>query len=297
MKNKYPGTCIRCAREVEAGDGECSKSPSGRWQVQHSRCPAPKAVVNSSPPSAPAPVDPTEAAKKYGRTPVTGSKPVAFDARLDYRGKRAGAEAAMPKRGSIRRVKGVRYVMVDVSSPSFMSSEYLEDMDRFQDEAGWYYSWTGVAIEPTESEVQADKAKAREVADRAAIAAARQAISPETFAAAGELTDPLSVEQQKSASLVISETATSTTTTAHFGTTALWVVGEDVWYRHPGHYDDYIEMWKLVRGGAADLAARIDALTAIDPTAKAGKVQHVSVDGRKTIRIEIDRRAVEGVRS
>lgn len=40
MRNKYPGTCYRCSKKVEVGDGHFEKMPHTRnkWRVQHADC-------------------------------------------------------------------------------------------------------------------------------------------------------------------------------------------------------------------------------------------------------------------
>jgi curved DNA-binding protein CbpA len=37
MRNKYPGTCYRCGKRVEAGDGHFERF-RGRWRTQHATC-------------------------------------------------------------------------------------------------------------------------------------------------------------------------------------------------------------------------------------------------------------------
>lgn len=39
MRNKFPGTCYRCGKTVEAGQGHFEKTPFTKfWRVQHATC-------------------------------------------------------------------------------------------------------------------------------------------------------------------------------------------------------------------------------------------------------------------
>lgn len=37
MRNKYPGICYRCGKEVKAGEGHFERYHGG-WRVQHASC-------------------------------------------------------------------------------------------------------------------------------------------------------------------------------------------------------------------------------------------------------------------
>lgn len=37
MRNKYPGTCYRCGKLVEKGDGHFERYQGG-WRTQHAEC-------------------------------------------------------------------------------------------------------------------------------------------------------------------------------------------------------------------------------------------------------------------
>jgi hypothetical protein len=37
MRNKYPGTCYRCDRRVDAGEGHFERHGGG-WRTQHAHC-------------------------------------------------------------------------------------------------------------------------------------------------------------------------------------------------------------------------------------------------------------------
>ena len=37
MRNKYPGTCYRCNKRVEKGDGHFERH-KGSWRTQHAIC-------------------------------------------------------------------------------------------------------------------------------------------------------------------------------------------------------------------------------------------------------------------
>jgi hypothetical protein len=38
MRNKYPGTCYRCGKRVEVGEGHFERIPGKGWRVQHAEC-------------------------------------------------------------------------------------------------------------------------------------------------------------------------------------------------------------------------------------------------------------------
>ena len=38
MRNKYPGICYRCGKNVEVGMGHFERVPRGGWRVQHAEC-------------------------------------------------------------------------------------------------------------------------------------------------------------------------------------------------------------------------------------------------------------------
>lgn len=156
--NKYAGICEKCSAEVQAGAGTIRKSDSGRWLVSHAACPAnPQPVLLNSPaPPQPAPLDPAASAAKHGRTAVAGAAVRAFESELNVCGKRAVAEAAVPKDGTVRKIKGKRYVQIDHARPRFFSADDREDFDQFDRPAGWEYSWSGVEVEPNATEQAAD---------------------------------------------------------------------------------------------------------------------------------------------
>lgn len=37
MRNRYPGTCYRCGKTVDAGDGHFERH-NGGWRTQHASC-------------------------------------------------------------------------------------------------------------------------------------------------------------------------------------------------------------------------------------------------------------------
>lgn len=38
MRNRYPGICYRCGKNVEVGAGHFEKVPYKGWRVQHAEC-------------------------------------------------------------------------------------------------------------------------------------------------------------------------------------------------------------------------------------------------------------------
>lgn len=38
MRNRYPGICYRCGKNVEAGAGHFERLPHRGWRVQHADC-------------------------------------------------------------------------------------------------------------------------------------------------------------------------------------------------------------------------------------------------------------------
>lgn len=120
-----------------------------------------KAIVGGQPPlNSPPPADlvgdaqPADLAAKYGREAVAGAKVTEWTV---Y----GLAKGEQPKpNGSIRLVKGKRYVQVAHTARRYMSRDMLEDFDLFNAKPGGSYQWSGVEIVATSEEVAADKTKA-----------------------------------------------------------------------------------------------------------------------------------------
>ena len=95
---------------------------------------------------------PADMAQRHGRKAVAGAKAVQFHCYGLAKG-----DDGKPN-GSIRRVKGRRYVQVARTSRRYLSQDMLEDFDLFDCNPGGSYQWTGVEIEPTDEELEADRA-------------------------------------------------------------------------------------------------------------------------------------------
>lgn len=89
-------------------------------------------------------------AAKYGRTAIAGAKKIEWSVYGLAKGDNGQAN------GSIRQIKGVRYVQVARTPRRYLSRDFLEDCDLFNAEPGGSYQWTGVAVEPTAEEQAAD---------------------------------------------------------------------------------------------------------------------------------------------
>ena len=102
---------------------------------------------------------PSGIASRYGRKAVPGAKGVQFACYGLGRG-----DDGEPN-GTVRKVKGRRYVQVARTKRRYLSRDWLEDMDMFDHEPGGAYEWTGVEIDPTDEERAAD---AKAAADKQA---------------------------------------------------------------------------------------------------------------------------------
>jgi hypothetical protein len=119
----------------------------------------PHPLYNSPPPQDLGTTDPAASAAKFGRHAVDGAKIVSFSVYGLAKGEGPQSD------GSIRRVKGKRYVQIAHTPRRYLSRDWLEDMDMFSAAPGGSYQWDGVEIEPTADEIAAD---AKAVADKEA---------------------------------------------------------------------------------------------------------------------------------
>ena len=168
--------------------------------------------------------------------------------------RRPAAVDAAPKPGDIRRIDGEPYIVTDVDV-EFIRDIEAEDMGRYGVETGWYWSATGMKVEPTSDEIEtaaaAERAKsmAKEIGDTVEavrIAANTHEVSDLTrLDAAATITVPSAGRM-----------------TVHDGQVTLTTDGE-VWWQHPGFYDDY----RRTEGRVDDPAVvdRVKALIAASP--------------------------------
>lgn len=111
-------------------------------------------LFNSPPPQDLGTADPVELAAKFGRRAVQGAKVVSFSVYGMGKGDNG------KDNGSIRVVRGKRYVQVARSARRYYSRDMLEDFDMFSAEPGGGYQWDGVEVEATADESAADNSQA-----------------------------------------------------------------------------------------------------------------------------------------
>lgn len=112
----------------------------------------PKGPYNSPPPPDLGPIDIAAECAKHGRTPVCAVT-VPFQ-RATEKGEDETGTTFWGRNNGVRN----RYLVVRATRPTYLSRDYLEDMDQFSMEAGWYCSVEAVAVEPTEDEKSNDPA-------------------------------------------------------------------------------------------------------------------------------------------
>jgi len=113
----------------------------------------PHPAYNSPPPVDLGTADPVALAAQHGRQAVEGAKVLSFSA---Y-GLAKGDDGA--PNGTIRMVRGKRYVQVARTPRRYLSRDWLEDMDLFDAEPGGSYQWDGVEVIATDAEAAADAEK------------------------------------------------------------------------------------------------------------------------------------------
>lgn len=153
---KFAGTCRKCGGRIEVGDKIEWEKGKG---AQHVRCKAKAApALNSPPPTAMVPqdADPQKLAAKHGRQAVDGAGVSGF---VVYG--LAKGEGPKPD-GSVRVVRGRRYVQVAHTARRYLSRDWLEDMDLFNAPSGGSYEWQGVEVLATEAETAAAEKAAAE---------------------------------------------------------------------------------------------------------------------------------------
>lgn len=189
-----------------------------------------------------------------GRTVVSPER-ITLTIRMDYHGKKAGAEQYKEERGDVIRLRDGRRVLVLASAVEFWSEDMEEDMGQPGAGAGWKNYVTGVVVEPDAGEGQADadaEAARRDAEEIAALVRdAAQAIEPVAEqdarrVPAGQAAGRVTIRY---GSLLSNDGGTLTLTTD----------GTAHWY-HPGFYDDY----RVTSGTSSDpwLVARVRAVLA-----------------------------------
>lgn len=185
---------------------------------------------------------------RSGRT-VTGERGQA-KGRLEGRMRRNEAEQRKPQPGQVMRLADGRRVLVIESTVTFLNQDMIADFAPHE-QPGWHYDFAWAEVEPTEAEQAEDAEKQAQASDEAEIKGLFAEASE--AALAGERTDDQPV--------TMPEGATITRTAKHATHAGRLVATEDeVWYHHPGHYDD----WRSVVGRVENraLANRIRDLVA-----------------------------------
>lgn len=181
---------------------------------------------------------------RSGRT-VVGEARHTLTGRLYGRMRRAEAEQAKPEAGEIHRLTDGRRVMIMTCTVRFWSQDAIDDgfTPDLSDDPGWYWTATGVEVEPTADEAEADRVEAARQADEAEIAQVVREVSR---------TAELSERGPDSPRVPAGHTITrhgGSLTRFPDGTVTLADDGQ-VWWYHPGYYDDY----RAVQGQVVDEA-------------------------------------------
>ena len=215
---------------------------------------SPPPLYNSPPPADLGTAGPADLAARFGRCAADGAKVVSF---VVY-GLAKGDEGRPD--GSIRLVRGKRYVQVARTERRYLSREMLEDCDLFGEKPGGSYQWDGVEVMPTAEEAAADRAaadaaaaKEREAAEALARAEAEKADRAARWEAARcglEATeaDPGQVEYTGE-EIVFGKAATARQVRLE--------TGEIGWEHTISTYDNYARYWYLPPATARQ--ARLDA--------------------------------------
>ena len=121
-------------------------------------------VYNSPPPADLGPIDAAAEAAKHNRQAVAAES-IPFR-RASGNGENHVGETFWGKHEGTRN----RYLVVRQGCPTYLSQDWLEDMDQFQTDPGWYCDVQAVAVTPTAEELANDpavaKAKAEALAKR-----------------------------------------------------------------------------------------------------------------------------------
>lgn len=130
------------------------------WRVPADKAEEARSLVSPSPLlNAPAPrdlgtVDPIALASRFGRT-AAGASIQSFE----------GEGRPADEDGTIKLIRGKRFLQVAHTTPRYLSKDFLEDTDNFEAQPGYYYQWDGVEVEASVAEQQADAAEKQRLAD------------------------------------------------------------------------------------------------------------------------------------
>ena len=193
-------------------------------------------IYNSPPPRDLGSVDPVEAAKKFGREVIEGSKILSF---------RGSDEAEAD--GSIHKIEGVRYVQLAHAKAQYFSRDYLEDMDMFDLDPGRYHQWDGVAVKPTEDELSSEaSAKAAAAAkDAPRVEALALVKATEKFASQYDKGMEALPESVQAIKISLNSYSAGSSASTDEGTVMTGEEGAEVAYYHGGHYDAYRTVIRL----------------------------------------------------
>jgi hypothetical protein len=183
----------------------------------------PTPIYNSPPPADLGTVDPIAMATKYGRTAVAGAVVKSFSVYGLAKGDNGKPD------GSIRIVRGTRYVQVARTARQYYSCDTLEDFDMFNTEPGGGYQWDGVEVEPTADEAAKDHATTT--------AKAAKEAAPKAWNAAVKKIDQVVTEQPAWVSDTTIVARWNKPVMIHTGSYPVIHIGEsEVYYYVPGYF-------------------------------------------------------------
>lgn len=181
-------------------------------------------------------------------------------------GKRRHVEGNEEQVGEILDRSDGPWLVVESEKPYFISDDDIEDQDAwssFPEGAGWYASFTAVPVQPSSHEAS------RKSYDQRRVKAHKDA---EQFVIAfeGIEGDEAARPKDQKPRAVIASSWQSNSTAAGGSNGSISVYGDDVYYYHPGHYDDYRSVQRKNRD--PELAQKIvdaaKALKAVNKDAK-----------------------------
>jgi hypothetical protein len=208
-------------------------------------------IYNSAPPADLGPIDAAAEAAKLGRKSVAAES-VPFS-RSSGKGKKHLGETFWGKNQGQR----ARYIVVRQGRPNYLSRDWLEDMDQFETEPGWYCDVQAVAVEPTDDEIAKDPAVAK--AKAAALEARRYEIE-RAVQQSPQAHYPRMREQYQWDRAGMIECWGKHRSTGH---SALWSDGVIRLCYETSHYDDGEVAWMLT-----DAVLAAEALTLADAAKK-----------------------------
>ncbi|RKR92748.1 hypothetical protein BDK92_7227 [Micromonospora pisi] len=168
--------------------------------------------------------------------------------------RRPEAEQRKPQPGDVRKLRDGRRVLVLNSEVWFASQDAIDDglaagVNLWED-PGWFYNYNFVVVEPTAEEVEADRQEKAEQDDLTELAEVMKLADRTPRQAVDSLTnlEGATITEDSAGGMTIHGGQITVTPT------------DEVWYQHPGWYDDYVRTEGRVDD--PELIARVRAIIA-----------------------------------